>query len=153
MKLLSRSIKEDVTFAAWLEGYGSYEDDRIVFANSGVEYVVDSKDRPRYFTAFKLVKDKPLKVGTLSLQSGQKHEGKEYLRIDSVDVDSKHRRQKIGHMLYLAALRALKNAGYGGLLSRDEDVAAKKFVKSTRQRLGAYTPDTDNPGLWLIDAR
>lgn len=153
MKLLIRPIQDDVTFEAWAEGYGSYEDDRIVFTRDGVEYVVDSTDRPRYFTAFKLIDDKPMRVGTLSLQSGQKHNGKEYLRIDAVDVHKKHRRERIAHMLYVAALQALKNAGYGGLLSRDEDVAAKKFVKNTRQRLGAYNPDPDNPGLWLIDAR
>jgi ribosomal protein S18 acetylase RimI-like enzyme len=146
-------IKDNITFAAWIEGYGSYEDDHIVFTQNGVEYVVDSKDRPRYFTAFKLIKNKPLKVGTLSLQAGQKYDGKEYLRINSVDVDKKHRRERIAHTLYLAALKALKKTGYGGLLSRDEDVAAKKFVKSIRQRLGAYNPDPDNPGLWIIDAR
>lgn len=153
MNLLGRPIGDAVTFAAWVEAYGSYDDNRIVFRQGGVEYVVDSMERPRYFTAFKQIDGKALKVGTLSLQLGLKHDGKEYLRIESVDVDKKHRRQRIGHMLYLAALKVLKQSGYGGLLSRDEDVAAKKFVNKTRQRLSAYNPEPDNPGLWLIDAR
>jgi len=153
MNLIGKAIEEHVTFEAWVEGYGSYPDDRIVFTKDDVEYVVDSTDRPRHFTAFKLVDGKPLKVGTLFITSGQKHGGKEYLRIEGIDVHKKHRRQRIAHTLYVAALQMLKKAGYGGLLSRDEDVAAKKFVDSARRRLNAYNPDPDNPGLWLIDAR
>lgn len=149
----SRHIGQHIDFRSWHEAYGTYEEDRIVYKVNDVEYVTNSLERPTFFTAYKLIDEKPLRVGTLSLSSGMKHQGKQYLRIDSIDVHRQHRKEKIAHRLYLAALKVLKDAGYGGLMSRDEDVAAKKFVDRTRGRLGAYNPDPDNPGLWLMDAR
>lgn len=152
MAILSRPIDEGTTFQVWMEAYGSYGDDRVIFTKDDVEYVTDSKDHPRYITAFKQGEGK---VGSLSLgrEDSTAFNGKKYLRIDGVDVHKKHRRERIGLNLYIAALKILHETGYGGLLSRDEDVAAKKFVKRIRQILGAYNPDKDNPGLWLIDAR
>lgn len=155
MKMLTQPIGEKTTFASWLtEAYGSYEEDRIIFTKNSVEYVVDSKEHPRYITAFKQKEDKAIKVGSMQLEGFPRiFKGKKYTRIGGVDVDKKHRREHIALNMYIAALQALYGAGYGGIMSRDEDVAAKKFVKDTRQRLGAYNPDEDNPGLWLIDAR
>ena len=48
---------------------------------------------------------------------------------------------KMDKSIVVAIKRKVKHPIYG------------KFVNKTRQRLSAYNPEPDNPGLWLIDAR
>jgi len=88
--------------------------------------------------------DERTPVGTLNLRAGRDQETMDYAAVDYVEIDKKHRDQRLGTQLYRIALRYAGDQ-YRGLASEYVDRRNKNQVPSIYKALGgAESADTGN---------
>ena len=109
-----------------LDHYGDYR------------FVGNSIDDPHYFTMWT---DDNQKVGSLSLYPIKKN-GELFMQVDSVDVDTKHRRKGLAQALYRLALKHI-DSKYAGIYSYLPNTAHKAPHK-IHKRLGGEVIDGDH---------
>lgn len=115
----------------------------IVWEDDEYFVAIDSIKNLTYITAWQKRDDRDKRIGEMSLSKGRYHETKDYMIIRNVELDKRHRGNRLGLRMYQAAFEYLPDDAKG-LASEGPDRSNKTQVPAIFKRLGGRMDDGGN---------